>query len=687
MTTTQPDVFAAGARDALHDAFGAEAEFRDGQLEAIQALVVDRARLLVVQRTGWGKSIVYFVATKLLRAEGGGPTVIISPLLALMRDQQAMAVRMGLRAATLNSSNRDEWESIESQLLADHIDVLLISPERLNNADFRDRLLVPLTSRTGLFVVDEAHCISDWGHDFRPDYRRITRVLSLLPAGAPVLCTTATANDRVIADIVAQLGDDVQISRGPLDRESLALAAAHLDTAAERLAWLAEWIPTREGTGIVYALTVGDATRVSDWLRSRNISAIAYSGDDDAETRLEVERALRSNEVKVVCATSALGMGFDKPDVSFVVHYQSPDSPVAYYQQVGRAGRSVEHADGVLLVGTEDSEIWDWFMRSSLPVADEARAVVDLLAGTQDWTHLSALESQVNLSKGRLTGLLKVLEVEGAVEADGFRYRRTLAPWAFDAERIDRVRVARLEEQQAMRDYAETTGCRMHFIREQLDDPEATDCGRCDNCRKTRITAASSQTIIEAINFIRQRPAIIEPRKKWTLPRSGMIARDHQLEQGRALGYLSDAGYGRALLRAKRDHTLVPDEIVDAAAELIREWLPDFDGAIVPVPTADQTRTLVPDFAQRTPARLDLPFHDVVRKSHATRPQKLMNNSAQQFGNVSDAFLVTETDLAGPVLLVDDVSDSRWTMTVIADLLADAGVRGIYPFAIARTKG
>jgi ATP-dependent DNA helicase RecQ len=687
VTATQPEVFASRAQTALHEAFGPEARFRAGQLEAIRALVVDRARLLVVQRTGWGKSLVYFVATKLLRAESGGPTVIISPLLALMRDQQAMATRLGLRAATLNSSNQDEWESVEARLLADDVDVLLISPERLNNARFREQLLVPLTSRTGLFVVDEAHCISDWGHDFRPDYRRITRVLSLLPAGAPVLCTTATANDRVIADIIAQLGDGVQISRGPLDRESLALAAARLNTAAERLAWLAEWIPTREGTGIVYALTVGDATRVSDWLRSRGINAIAYSGGDSSETRLEVEDALRSNAVKVVCATSALGMGFDKPDVSFVVHYQSPDSPVAYYQQVGRAGRSVEHADGVLLAGTEDSDIWDWFIRSSLPVVDEASAVVDHLAQTQDWTPLSALESHFNLSQGRLTGLLKVLEVEGAVEAEGLRYRRTLASWTFDAERIDRVRAARLAEQQAMRDYAETSGCRMRFLREQLDDPDARDCGRCDNCREAPIAAASSQTIIEAIEFVRRRPAIIEPRKKWTLPRSGLIARDHQLEQGRTLGELSDAGYGRAVLQAKHENSLIPDDVVAAAADLIRGWLPDFDGTVVPVPTADPARALVPDFAMRLAACLGLPFREWVTKAHRTRPQKLMNNSAQQLGNVADAYLVTETDLAGPVLLVDDVSDSRWTMTVIADLLADAGVRGIYPFAIARTKG
>lgn len=677
------------ATAALRAAYGRNATFREGQFEAIERLVLDDERLLVVERTGWGKSVVYLTATRLLRDGGAGPTIIVSPLLALMRDQISAAERMGVKAATLNSNNVGDWTAIESRLLAGDVDLLLVSPERLNNREFRERLLIPLTERAGLFVVDEAHCISDWGHDFRPDYRRIVRVLNLLPDSVPVLCTTATANDRVISDIVAQLGDSLGVIRGSLDRESLALSARRLDTHAERLAWLAEWIPQVAGTGIVYCLTVADTARVASWLVDRGIDAVAYSGEGTPEERETIEMRLKENEVKVVCATSALGMGFDKPDLAFVVHYQSPDSPVAYYQQVGRAGRAIAHADGVLLSGAEDQEIWEWFLKSSLPVQEQAEEVVGLLARSADWMSLSELESEVNMRQGRLETLLKILDVEGAVETQGRKYRRTLAAWSFDRDRIARVHAARLDEQQLMRDYSATSGCRMRFLRASLDDALAEECGRCDNCLGASAPEPPARAdVLAALAFLRHRPATIEPRKRWSWPRSGNIAADHQLHQGRALAYLGDGAYGSELLATKHANGVVSDEIVEASAALIQEWLGGVDQlTIVPVPSSDAARQLVPDFARRLAAALGLTFAEPVEKVRRTQPQKLMENSAQQLRNVLDAYEVRGTSPSGPVILVDDVSDSKWTMTVIADLLAESGTRDIYPFAIARTKG
>ena len=677
-----------GRADAvLRDAYGPSATFRDGQWEAIGQLVVAGRRLLVVERTGWGKSVVYLVATRLLRDDGAGPTIIVSPLLALMRDQIAAAERMGVRAATLNSSNVEEWEEIHRDLLAGDVDILLVSPERLNNRRFREELLIPLTERAGLFVIDEAHCISDWGHDFRPDYRRIIRITNLLPDGIPVLCTTATANDRVVGDIVAQLGDSLAVIRGPLDRESLSLSARRLDTRAERLAWLAEWVPEQAGTGIVYCLTVDDTRGVAAWLQHRGIDAVAYSSEAPPEERLEIERRLRENDVKVVCATSALGMGFDKPDLAFVVHYQSPDSPVAYYQQVGRAGRALPHAEGVLLSGVEDQEIWNWFLGTSLPVQSWAEAVIGQLDDRADWVSLGELEAAVNMRQGRLEALLKILEVDGAVEADGRKYRRTLAPWTFDRARIDRVRAARLAEQELMRAYATSSGCRMRFLREALDDSGATDCGRCDNCRaEGRPAPPRRDLVLEAIRFLRHRPVAIEPRKQWTWPRSGRIPEEHRLQEGRALARLSDGGYGSELLSTKHAGGLVSDEIVEASAELIREWLPDVDFTVVPVPASRADRNLVPDFARRLARALGVLCAEPVVKVRATQPQKLMENSAQQLDNVDGAFEVHGLVPDGPIILVDDVSDSGWTMTVIADILAVAGARDIHPFAIAKTK-
>ncbi len=414
------------------------ATLRPSQLEAITTLAADRRRLLLVQRTGWGKSAVYFITTRLLRDAGAGPTLLVSPLLALMRNQIEAAARMGLRAATLNSSNTDEWVEVRAAIDADEIDVLLVSPERFANAGFRAEVLPVVSPRSGLLVVDEAHCISDWGHDFRPDYRRIVRILELLPSGVPVLCCTATANDRVVADIEHQLGDDLVVLRGPLARAGLSLHVLDLPAQAQRLAWLADTIPTLAGTGIVYCLTVRDTVSVTSWLVANGIDAVAYSGGDDDEHRQRVEQRLLANEVKVVVATSALGMGFDKPDLAFVIHYQAPGSSIAYYQQVGRAGRRLDESIGVLLRGAEDVDIQDWFINMAFPPPDVTDRVLGSLADDGGYVGLAALEKRVNLGRSRLQVLLKVLEVEGAVSAQGQKYKRTDQPWHYDQQRIQR---------------------------------------------------------------------------------------------------------------------------------------------------------------------------------------------------------------------------------------------------------
>lgn len=676
------------AQEMLHGLLGEDAAFRDGQLEAITALADRRARLLVVQRTGWGKSVVYFIATKLLRDAGAGPTIIISPLLALMRDQLAAAAKLGLRSETINSTNTADWRDIERRLLAGDTDVLLISPERLNNTEFRVRLLTPLMAATGLFVVDEAHCISDWGHDFRPDYRRIVRVLGLMPSSVPVLCTTATANDRVVKDIQGQLGNTLEILRGSLDRKSLALSVHKLDSRADRLAWMAGWIPQTHGSGIVYCLTVGDTHTVADWLTWQGVNAVAYSGDTAPEERLQIEDQLRANEVEVVVATSALGMGYDKPDLSFVIHFQSPDSPVAYYQQVGRAGRALPRADAVLLVGREDAEIWRYFVETSLPVQAHLELVVSLLEESMDWVSLPKIESRVNLSRGRLQAQLKILEVEDAVEQAARKYRRTLAPWRFDSERVERVRQARLAEQELMREYAATSTCRMSFLRLALDDPMPTPCGRCDRCTGGVAQAVPDRSLVRvAQTYVRNRPVTIEPRKMWAPPRHGKIAVSQQLQIGRGLAILSDAGWGRDLIAAHDQGTLLSQEVVNAAAELVRDWLPGFGGAVVPVPKRDPRRLLVSDFAERLADSLGARYAPCIGRTRKTQPQHVMENSAQQFANVNGAFAITGPAPRGKVLLIDDVSNSRWTMTVIAEVLARAGAAPVYPLVIAKSVG
>src|SRR4051794_8340375 len=532
------------ARAALGNLVGDGADFRGDQFEAIRVLVEERRRALVVQRTGWGKSAVYFVTTKLLRAQGAGPTLLVSPLLSLMRNQIDAGQTGGVRADRITSDNTDEWDRIVEAIVHDDVDLLLVAPERFANKRFRDDVLPLIASRVGLLVIDEAHCISDWGHDFRPDYRRITGVLDLLPEGVPVLCTTATANDRVVDDIVDQLGDELLVLRGPLDRESLALDVVQLPSAAERLAWLAENIPKLPGTGIVYTLTVEDARRVADWLRGHGIDARAYFGDESTEAKIEVERALQQNELKCVVATSALGMGYDKPNLAFVVHFQVPGSAVAYYQQVGRAGRAIDQAFGIALTGREDRQIQDWFISTAFPTREHAEQVVGLIAERGDWVKLADIERDVNLRRGRLTNMLKVLEVEGVVERDGLKWRRTPLAWEYPQARIDAVTARRHEEQARMHEFLSGSACLMEFLRRELDDPQAAPCGWCARCvgHDLFLHAVDADLVRDAVGFLRNQWAGLEPRKVWS--DGTKIPVNQRAEPGRMLGVAGDGGWG-----------------------------------------------------------------------------------------------------------------------------------------------
>lgn len=667
-------------------------EFRPDQLETILRLVSDRQRVLLVQRTGWGKSAVYFISTKMLRDRGSGPTLLVSPLLPLMRNQIEAAERLGVCAETINSTNTAAWDDVRKRIEADEVDVLLISPERLANQDFRDDVLPVVGQRSALMVIDEAHCISDWGHDFRPDYRRLVRVLDLLPRGVPVLCCTATANDRVVDDVTTQLGADFVPVRGPLARSGLCLFALDKPSQAERLVWLAAMLERLQGTGIVYCLTRPDTELVAAWLRSRNIGAVAYSGKSDPEDRTVIEQRLRANDVKVVVATSALGMGFDKPDLAFVIHYQSPGSPVTYYQQVGRAGRALPQSWGILLRGAEDADIQDFFIESAFRTVDSAERVVELLERHAVPMTKREMLAEVNLRKGQLDLLLKVLEVEGAVERDGGRWLRTLSPWAFDHERVQHERVQlvtalRRTEQEQMLEYIAATSCRMRFLRGCLDDHVAESCGICDNCTGDSVDLTFDPTEVqEAVEFLRSAEHTIEPRKQ--LPDRKTIKQDHQLEQGRALARWGDAGWGALARAGKQNKGRFDDKLVDAACNLIRElWRPDPEPEWVTFVPSLRRPELVADFAARLAASLGLVCEAAVVKVRETESQKTMQNSQMQYRNIRDAFEVRGPLPEGSVLLVDDMVDSRWTLTVVGSSLRQAGAGPVYPFALADTAG
>jgi ATP-dependent DNA helicase RecQ len=680
----------------LRAMLGPQADFRRNQWEAIEALAVHRRRALVVERTGWGKSVVYFVATKLLRDAGAGPTLLVSPLLSLMRNQLLAARKIGVRAAAIHSGNREEWDAVEEALRLDACDVLLVSPERLSNERFVTGVLPALRGRVGMFVVDEAHCISDWGHDFRPDYRRIRRIIEGLPRGVPVLATTATANNRVVEDVRQQLGGDLLVVRGPLARTTLRLQNLVVPDPAVRLAWLAENLPKFAGSGIVYCLTVADTQRVAGWLRSRGIDARAYSAARDHAEREALEHALLDNNLKALVATVALGMGFDKPDLAFVVHFQRPGSAVAYYQQVGRAGRGVDKAYGILLTGDEDDDIINWFIDTAFPKPEVAREILDLLEGSAGMTPNEIL-ARVNIGHTALETALKTLEVEGAVGAESStgrqRYVRTPTPWQPDIERMRAVTILRRRELEQMREYVAHRGCLMEFLAKALDDPEARPCGVCGNCQGRGFRAAAKEALVaEAVEFLKGEELRIEPRKMWPAglfpDEKATIRAEHRLEPGRALCGFGDPGWGRRV-KAGKQTARFDEELLQAATALIRErWKPDpFPQWVTAVPTPRHPY-LMRDFASRLAAALGLPFAPALVCATRVPEQRTLRNSSLQARNAL-AMLGVQHELvqSGPVLLVDDTIDSGWTLTIAARLLRTNGSGIVYPFALARAAG
>ena len=724
------------AERCLRSLAGPGATLRDDQWAAIRALAEDRRRALVVQRTGWGKSAVYFTATALLRSRGAGPSVIVSPLLALMRNQIEAAGRAGIRARTVNSANADEWDEVYAEVAAGDVDVLLVSPERLNNPSFRDLVLPKLIAAAGMLVVDEAHCISDWGHDFRPDYRRLRTLLDGLPPGVPVLATTATANARVTRDVAEHLGDGTLVLRGSLDRASLHLAVVRLPAAQQRLAWLAEHLGELTGSGIIYTLTVAAAHETASFLRSHGQNVAAYTGQDDHHERVAAENSLLANELKALVATSALGMGFDKPDLGFVVHLGAPPSPIAYYQQIGRAGRATERADVILLPGREDADIWAYFGSLAFPPEPVVRSALAALADSGRPLSTAALETRVDLSRKRLEMMLKVLDVDGAVHRVSGGWEATGAGWAYDADRYARVAAERSREQQAMLDYAAATTCRMEYLRRQLDDPAAAPCGRCDNCTGQHWPQEVSQAAAGAASDRLLRPGVeITPRRMWPtgmrelgVDVSGKIDPGLSAEPGRAIGRLTDLGWGprlRALLasdgsapdRASADQPApenspatdrpvpenspdtdrpVPDDLVAAVVKVLAAW--DWDQrptGVVTMPSRTRPQ-LVESLGLRIAEIGRIPHLGALGCQAGTQPPRSaghQHNSAQRLAAVWRELTLPEeveaaaARLGGPVLLVDDLVETGWTMTVAARLLRQAGAPAVLPLALAITAG
>jgi|TARA_Y100000294_G_scaffold177838_1_gene205154 ATP-dependent DNA helicase RecQ len=716
------------ALDLLQKMLGPNASFRPGQYETIDSVINKGGKQLLVQKTGWGKSIIYFILTKIFRDTGKGPTLLISPLLSLMRNQIYHASKIGIHAESINSTNYKDWDKVISQIANNEVDILLVSPERLSNQTFIQEIL-PAMKGIGMFVVDEVHCISDWGHDFRPDYRRIRNLIRETFDDIPILGTTATANDRVVKDVEEQFGENVITLRGPLARSGLKFQNIILGSTAERLAWLAENIPKIQGSGIVYCLTRKDAYRVSEWLKLVGIDSYHYWGgtipdEEGDDLSPQLEQDLIDNDIKVLIATSALGMGFDKPDLSFVVHYQSPGSAVAYYQQVGRAGRAVDESYGILLHGNEDDEILDYFLKEAFPTEEESNEIIQHLESV-DEARLGDIKKSLNLKDGRISKAIKHLEIDGFIAKDSSKYSRTPKPWIYDKERVEKLKEIRLEERQKIADYISYNDCLMKFITNELDDPESQKCGICSNCSKQEFfpKTASKELIFKALEFLNQDYQLIEPRKRWPagIFNSTIIPPEQHNEQGRSMCLLEDAGWGIEIKKCFRDNTTVSDDFLDAAAHLITEvWNPKpFPDVIVDF--IGSHYSAVANFGERLSERLNINYWNTLdpdelliqegkrnfKMSHMKNSQQKVVNGldkwkimvrhhaigglAQQqeayfLNHINDEITVNNDSMdfhkqKRNILLIDDYVDSRWTFTILGGMLSKLGHR-VYPFSL-----
>lgn len=682
-TTYDPEIYPKATR-ILRSMYGSAATFRDGQYEAIEATMT-RNRTLVVQRTGWGKSLVYFICTKLMREQNRGVTVVVSPLLVLMENQIEAAEKMGLRCDVLNSTTKERRADILQALEKDALDLILVTPETLFSDEIQARLK---NMRIGLFVIDEAHCISDWGHDFRLEYGRLKTIIQQFPPTVPILATTATANDRVVLDLQAQLGKEVFVSRGPLTRDSLYIQVLNKPGKIERYAWILETLPKLPGSGIIYCLTQRDCDYLADFLKQNGICAEAYysRGTKEGEAlNHEIEERFRKNQLKAIVATIKLGMGYDKGDIAFVIHYQMPQNIVSYYQQIGRAGRNINKAYIFLMYGKEDEDILNYFINTAFPTEGETARLVKLL-GDHDGIGIGRIRSEMNIRNARIDKALAFLINDGFARKEKSAYYLTPKRFVYNREHYDMVTATRRREMEQMKQLVQTKECYSRYIVSCLDDKTASNCGHCSNCTGKELfpSEVSAQTTHLAEAYVNKLIIPIEPRRQWVYSSVTQQKRIPHINQpGFCICKYGDAGYGELVKQGKYSQNMrFCDELVGKSAKMLRSFVKEHGIThICPVPSLQSD--LVRDFAARLAGSLRLEILDGLCKS-AARQQKEMENSAYQCANAYQSFAVREkVRIPRNILLVDDIVDSRWTFTVCGYRLMEAGAENIYPFALA----
>lgn len=671
------------ATEIIKKLYGIDARFRPGQYEAIEATILNR-RTLVVQRTGWGKSLVYFVCTKLLRERGEGVSLVVSPLLVLMQNQMDAAEKIGLKCDALNNKTADRRDEILNAMVDSNVDMVFVTPETLFRDDVQQRIK---DIKIGMFVIDEAHCISDWGHDFRLEYFRLKDVISQLPKTVPILGTTATANDRVVADLKEQFGGDVYVSRGPLSRDSLWIQVLDLPNKVDRYAWILENINKIPGSGIIYCLTQRDCDYLADFLNKNGISARAYYSRSNEADKIntDAEEAFRHNKIKTLVSTIKLGMGYDKGDIAFVIHFQMPKNIVSYYQQIGRAGRNIDKAYVLLMCGKEDERISRYFIDTAFPSEKEARLVIDNLMELEG-ASADQLCANINIKYSRVTKTLAFLKNDGFIYKEHSKYYVSPKPFYYDKEHFAEITEIRYRELEQMRQIRNTDECYSKYIVSRLDDDTACDCGHCSNCLGRNLISdegsfAAKQKAAEYIDGMLLK---IEPRKKWKVSR---VTRDTKIkyinQEGICLSKYGDPGFGELVARGKySSQERFCDELVGKSAEVLRPLILRENIKYISCVPSLRSK-IVMDFTKRLADEMNLQYLELLKKSNSL-PQKKMENSSFQCENAFTSFSAIEgASVPKKIILVDDIVDSRWTLTVCGYRLMENGCNEVYPFALA----
>lgn len=669
--------------EILKSLYGKDAVFRKGQLEAIESTLTNH-KTLVVQRTGWGKSLVYFICTKIIRENKKGVTFVVSPLLVLMENQIEAARKLNLKCDALNSTTVDRREEILDDLKKDKLDLIFITPETL----FSDSVQMALKDISiGLFVVDEAHCISDWGHDFRLEYSNLIKIIKILPSHVHLLATTATANNRVVDDLKEQFGGDVYIYRGPLTRDSLYINIVNLENRADRYTWILKNINNLPGSGIIYCLTQRDCDYLTKFLNINNISAVSYYSKKNEEENEEAILKFQKNEIKVIVATIKLGMGFDKDDIGFVIHFQKPSNVVSYYQQIGRAGRNIEKAYAILLTGAEDDDINNYFISTAFPTKKECEKILEVLE-KHNGSGINFILSKINMRKARAEKALLFLLNEEVIFKDNHKYYLTSNSFKYNNDLYEEITSVRKKELEEITNYTKTEKCLSKYIVNCLDDFTACECGKCSNCLKSTwgIKDFTLKDKEVALEYLKNLIIKIEPRKRWVKTEfTEATAIPFINEEGFCLSKYGDVGYGQLVKEGKYINNTFCDELVGKSAEILEKIVKE--NGIKHLTNIPSLRSdIVEDFAKRLAERLKIKYINLLDKKSAL-PQKVMENSSFQCENAQRSFSVKgNVFLPEKVLLIDDAIDSKWTITVCGYKLMEKGVKKVFPFALADTS-